>query len=58
MIVHGDDDQIVPIETAGKQAAEGIADNDFVIIEGGPHGLNVTHAELLNETLTKFLTNN
>ncbi|WP_241507645.1 alpha/beta fold hydrolase [Chryseobacterium piscium] len=58
LIVHGDDDQIVPIETAGRQAAEGIADNDFVIIEGGPHGLNVTHAELLNETLTKFLTNN
>ena len=57
LIVHGDDDQIVPIETAGKQAAAGIADNDFVIIEGGSHGLNITHSEHLNEILTRFLTN-
>lgn len=58
LIVHGDNDQIVPIETAGKQAAEGIADNTFVIIEGAPHGLNVTHAEQLNETITSFLNGN
>ncbi|HEX7869236.1 MAG TPA: alpha/beta hydrolase, partial [Chryseobacterium sp.] len=48
LIVHGDNDQIVPIETAGQQAAKGIADNDFVTVEGAPHGLNVTHAEALN----------
>ncbi|MFY1045706.1 alpha/beta fold hydrolase [Chryseobacterium sp. GP-SGM7] len=58
LIVHGDNDQIVPIETSGQQAAKGIADNDFVTVEGAPHGLNVTHAEQLNQILTKFLTNN
>ncbi|WP_326984108.1 alpha/beta hydrolase [Chryseobacterium sp. MYb264] len=56
LIVHGDADKIVPIETAGKQAAEGIADNDFVIIDGAPHGLNVTHADDLNSVLSRFLT--
>lgn len=56
LIVHGDDDKIVPIDTAGRQAAEGIADNDFVIIEGAPHGLNVTHADKLNNILVNFLT--
>ncbi|MCX8523170.1 alpha/beta hydrolase [Chryseobacterium formosus] len=58
LIVHGDNDQIVPIETAGQQAAKGIVDNDFVTVEGAPHGLNVTHAEALNQILTKFLTSN
>lgn len=57
LIVHGDADQIVPIETAGKQAADGIADNDFKIIEGAPHGLNVTHAEELNEIILNFIKN-
>lgn len=57
LIVHGDNDQIVPIETGGRQAAEGIADNDFVTIEGAPHGLNITHADQLNDVLTNFLAN-
>lgn len=56
LIVHGNSDQIVPIETAGKQAAQGIPDNHFMIVEGAPHGLNVTHAEILNEIITKFLS--
>lgn len=56
LIVHGDDDKVVPIETAGKQAAQGIADNEFFIIEGAPHGLNVTHADDLNSIISKFLT--
>lgn len=55
LIVHGDADQIVPIDTAGKQAAAGISDNVFKIISDAPHGLNVTHAEELNEILIDFL---
>jgi non-heme chloroperoxidase len=56
LIVHGDNDKVVPIETAGKQAAQGIANNEFMIIESAPHGLNVTHADELNTIITKFLT--
>ncbi|MBF8457322.1 alpha/beta hydrolase [Kaistella sp. G5-32] len=57
LIVHGDADQIVPIETAGKQAAEGISKNVFKIIKDAPHGLNVTHADELNKILVDFLKN-
>lgn len=55
LIVHGDEDQIVPIKTAGEQAAKGIANNIYKVIEGGPHGLNVTHADELNAILAEFL---
>lgn len=55
LIVHGGDDQTVPIETAGKQAAEGIKNNQFEIIKGAPHGLNVTHRDKLNRILIDFL---
>lgn len=58
LIVHGDDDQIVPIETSARQAATGIANSEFIVIEGAPHGLNVTHADKLNEILKRFLTSN
>lgn len=55
LIVHGDADQIVPIATAGKQAAAGIPNNQYEVISGGPHGLNVTHSKELNEILLSFL---
>ncbi len=55
LIVHGDADQIVPIKTAGEQAAKGIADNEYHVIKGGPHGLNATHKTELNKILIDFL---
>lgn len=55
LIVHGDADAIVPIETAGAQAAKGIKNNTYKVIKGGPHGLNVTHANELNKILISFI---
>lgn len=55
LIIHGDADNIVPIKTAGDQAAKGIKDNDYHIIKNGSHGLNVTHAEEVNKILIEFL---
>ena len=55
LIVHGDNDKVVPIATAGEQAAKGIANNQYHVIAGGPHGLNVTHADELNQILINFL---
>ncbi|TLP80261.1 alpha/beta fold hydrolase [Maribacter sp. ACAM166] len=55
LIVHGDADGTVPIETSAKQAAAGITDNTFEIIKGAPHGLNITHADELNKILIPFL---
>ncbi len=57
LIIHGDADNIVPIKTAGNQAAELIPNNHYHVVKGGPHGLNVTHTEELNKVLLKFLKN-
>ncbi|TDS15491.1 pimeloyl-ACP methyl ester carboxylesterase [Maribacter caenipelagi] len=55
LIVHGDADATVPIETSAKQAHEGIKYSTYEVIEGAPHGLNVTHPDELNEILISFL---
>ena len=55
LIVHGDADNIVPYKTSAKQAAEGIANNEYHLIPNAPHGLNLTHKEELNKLLLKFL---
>ena len=55
LIVHGSADGTVPIETSANQAANGIKDNQFEIIKGAPHGLNVTHKDELNKILINFL---
>lgn len=55
LIVHGDADNIVPYKTSARQAAEGIANNEYHLIPNAPHGLNLTHTEELNKLLLKFL---
>jgi pimeloyl-ACP methyl ester carboxylesterase len=55
LIIHGDSDAIVPFEVSGKRAHEAIAGSLLALIEGGPHGLNVTHAKQFNEALLDFL---
>ncbi|WP_373518565.1 alpha/beta fold hydrolase [Pricia sp.] len=55
LIVHGDADETVPKVTSADQAAKGIADNTYEVIKGAPHGLNITHADELNEILISFL---
>ncbi|WP_058309143.1 alpha/beta fold hydrolase [Gracilibacillus massiliensis] len=55
LILHGDADAIVPVEVSGQKAHEQIAGSKLVVIEGGPHGFNATHAEEFNEALLQFL---
>jgi non-heme chloroperoxidase len=55
LIVHGDDDQIVPIETAGLRTAKLVKDSKLKIYKGGPHGLASTRAEELNADLLEFI---
>ena len=55
LIIHGDADQLVPIETAGNQAAELIPGNTYKVYKDGPHGLNLTHKEQFNKDLVAFL---
>ncbi|MEO8534746.1 MAG: alpha/beta hydrolase [Flavobacterium sp.] len=55
LIIHGDDDKIVPIDLTSKKAAEGIRDNIYIVYEGAPHGLFYTEREKLNNDLLNFL---
>lgn len=55
LVLHGDSDAIVPIEVSGRRSAEAIADATLVVVEGAPHGFNVSHAEEFNAALLEFL---
>ncbi|MGM8226939.1 alpha/beta fold hydrolase [Cellvibrio sp. ARAG 10.3] len=55
LVVHGDDDQLVPIETTGKASAALIKNSKLIIYKGAPHGLADTHKEQLNQDLLNFL---
>jgi len=55
LVVHGDSDRILPIDATGKRIHELIKQSRLVVIEGGPHGLNWTHAEQVNRELLDFL---
>lgn len=55
LIIHGDSDAIVPIEASGTLTHESIPGSKLVVIAGGPHGINATHAEQFNKELIDFL---
>lgn len=57
LIVHGDDDQIVPIGAAALNAAKLIKNAVLKIYVGAPHGLTDTHKDQLNADLLRFLKN-
>jgi non-heme chloroperoxidase len=56
LIVHGDDDQVVPIKAAGIAAAKLIKGSILKIYEGAPHGLPSTMKDRLNTDLLEFVT--
>jgi len=55
LFIHGDDDQIVPIEHAAKLAVELTPKGTLKVYPGGSHGLAATHADQLNADLLAFL---
>jgi len=55
LVLHGDDDQIVPIGTAALRSAKLIKNATLKIYQGGPHGLADTHKDQLNADLLSFL---
>jgi pimeloyl-ACP methyl ester carboxylesterase len=56
LVVHGDSDRIIPLQAAGERMPKLIKSARLAVIPGGPHGLNWTHAELLNRELLDFLS--
>mgnify|MGYP000014377375 CR=1 FL=1 len=55
LVIHGDGDQTVPFEGSGRRTHAAIDGSELHIVEGAPHGLNVSHAEEFNRALLGFL---
>jgi non-heme chloroperoxidase len=55
LIVHGDDDQIVPIGAAASLSSKLVTNASLKIYAGAPHGLTHTHQDQLNADLLKFI---
>ncbi|MCM3687100.1 alpha/beta fold hydrolase [Kocuria rosea] len=55
LVVHGDDDQVVPFEVGGKAAASRLQNATLKVYSGAPHGLGDTHKEQLNTDLLAFI---
>lgn len=55
LILHGDDDQIVPIAASALRSAKLVKGSTLEIYAGAPHGLADTHKERLNADLLAFL---
>ena len=56
LIMHGEDDQIVPIDDTGRKSARLIKGAKEIYYPGLPHGLTATHADQINADLLEFLT--
>ena len=55
LVIHGDGDATVPYEGSGARTHQAIPASELVVVEGAPHGFNVSHAEQFNRALLEFL---
>jgi len=55
LIVHGDDDQIVPLAASGLLSSTMVNGSALKVYEGAPHGLTDTHKDRLNTDLLQFV---
>jgi non-heme chloroperoxidase len=55
LIIHGDDDQIVPIGAAAMLSSKIVKDAELKVYRGAPHGLATTHKDQLNADLAAFI---
>ncbi len=55
LVMHGDDDQIVPIGAAGLMSAKILKNATLKVYPGFPHGMPTTHADRINADLLAFI---
>ncbi|KKC44726.1 MULTISPECIES: alpha/beta fold hydrolase [Acinetobacter] len=55
LILHGEDDQVVPFEISGKKSAELVKNGKLISYPGFPHGMPTTEAETINKDLLAFI---
>ena len=54
LILHGDDDQIVPVGASARLSSRIVKGATLKIYPGAPHGICSTHKKLVNEDLLAF----
>ncbi|HXK59658.1 MAG TPA: alpha/beta hydrolase [Acidobacteriota bacterium] len=57
LVLHGEDDQIVPVKESSKKTATLIPDATEIYYPGAPHGITATHMDQVNADLLEFLEN-
>lgn len=55
LVIHGDDDRIVPLAAAGQRTAKLVKGARLVVVRGGPHCITWTHADEVNAELVRFV---
>ena len=55
LVIHGDADLIVPLAGSGQRTHRVVPHSQLVIVNGAPHGFNLSHAQAFNDTLLPFL---
>ncbi|WP_064710365.1 alpha/beta fold hydrolase [Rhizobium bangladeshense] len=55
LVMHGDDDQIVPIDDSAKLAVKLLKNGSLKVYPGYPHGMLTTHADVINPDLLAFI---
>jgi non-heme chloroperoxidase len=55
LVIQGNDDQALPYTKTGQRLPGLITDMQMVVIDGGPHAINWTHADQVNAALLKFM---
>ncbi|EEF58437.1 alpha/beta fold hydrolase [Pedosphaera parvula] len=55
LVIHGDDDQVVPIDVAGRASARLVKGAKLIVYPGAPHGITDTHKDKLNADLLAFI---
>ena len=55
LVIHGDDDQVVPYEVGGKASAALVEGATLKTYEGAPHGITDTHQQRLSDDLLEFV---
>ncbi len=55
LVIHGDADRIVPIDISGRRTHQMVKGSSLVVVEGAPHGLTLTHGDIVSRELVKFI---
>ena len=55
LIMHGDDDQVVPIDDSAPLTAKLVKNGTLKVYKGYPHGMATTHADVINSDLLAFI---